>query len=126
VTWCVFGSANAALRGFEADPDDVDVLTTEAGAKRIQDAFEDAFVGSYEVGVSRVDEYRTRGEELEVVYSEDGTSHQEPLVDLDDVGIDHAAGDGIPLLSLPGMVEAYRAMGRHEAATSLEAAAGED
>lgn len=39
VTWAVTASANLALRGFSVDPGDVDVLTDEAGARRILDRF---------------------------------------------------------------------------------------
>lgn len=42
VTWAVTASANLALRGFPVDPGDVDVLTDEAGARRIVDHFSEA------------------------------------------------------------------------------------
>jgi hypothetical protein len=42
VTWAVTASANLALRGYPVDPGDVDVLTDEAGARRILDRFDGA------------------------------------------------------------------------------------
>ena len=40
VTWAVTASANLALRGFPVDPNDVDVLTDETGARTILDRFD--------------------------------------------------------------------------------------
>jgi hypothetical protein len=41
VVWAVTASANLALRGFPVEPGDVDVLTDEAGARRILDGFDE-------------------------------------------------------------------------------------
>ncbi|WP_313694791.1 hypothetical protein [Halorarum halobium] len=118
VRWCVFGSANLALRGLEADPSDVDVLTAEAGAARIRDALAAEFVGTGEVGVSQVDEYRIGGVELEVVYAERAKDHQEPLADLGTVELDRVRG--VPILPPDALVETYRRMGKDETAATLE------
>jgi hypothetical protein len=39
VVWAITASANLALRGVPVDPGDVDVLTDEAGARRVLDEF---------------------------------------------------------------------------------------
>ena len=106
VTWCVFGSTGAVLHGLDGDPGDVDVLTTESGAERIRAVLPEAFVGTRELGVSQIDEYRMRGEEIEVVYSERTKDHQEPLVDLEKVEIESTADRDVPLLPLRSLVTA--------------------
>ncbi|QLG63514.1 nucleotidyltransferase family protein [Halorarum salinum] len=119
VTWCVFGSAAAALHGHDVEPSDIDVFTTEAGAERIRSVFPDAFVGTKELGVSQIDEYRMRGEEVEVVYSVSAKGNQEPLVDLADSEIGSSDGRGVPVLPVRPLVAAYRAMGKHDTAAEL-------
>ncbi|MDZ7700954.1 MAG: hypothetical protein U5J98_02175 [Halobacteriales archaeon] len=39
VTWAVTASANLALRGFDVEPGDLDVMTDAAGIERIAEAF---------------------------------------------------------------------------------------
>lgn len=119
VPWCVFGSAAVVLHGLDAEPSDIDVLATETGAEMIRDAFPDEFVGTSELGVSQVDEYRMRGEEVEVVYSVRAKDHQEPLVDLENVEIG-STDRGIPVLPVRWLVASYRKMDNHEAAAELE------
>ena len=118
VRWYVFGSAATVLHGFDAEPSDIDVLTTEGGAEGIGSVLPDAFVRTREFGVSQVDEYRIRGEEVEVVYSVAAKDHQEPLVDLDGFEVE-ATDRGIPVLPVRPLVASYRRMGEHEAAAEL-------
>lgn len=123
VTWCVFGSVAAAIEGLDEDPNDVDVLTTEAGAELVRAEFASEFVETTEVGVSQVDEYRLHGEEVEVVYSRTEKSHQEPLVDVTAVELE-TTERGVPLLSPDDLVAAYRQMGKGETANRLAAELG--
>lgn len=120
VTWCVFGSTGMVLHGIDDDPSDIDVLTTETGAERIRNVFLDEFVGTKELGVSQIDEYRMHGEEIEVVYSTDTKDHQEPLVDLERVELESTDDWGVPVLPIRSLVTAYRTMGKHETAAELE------
>ncbi|QLG28150.1 hypothetical protein HUG10_11585 [Halorarum halophilum] len=120
VSWCMFGSTDSVLRGLDDDPADIDVLTTESGAKRFRAVFSDEFVGTHEIGVSQIDEYRVHDEELEVLFSKREREHQEPLVDLGAVELEATADRGIPLLPLKPLVEAYRKIDKHDTADRLE------
>lgn len=120
VTWCVFGSVAAAIEGVDENPSDVDVLTTEAGAELVREAFAEEFVGTTEVGVSQVDEYRLHGEAVEVVYSRGAKDHQEPLVEVTAVELTRT-DRGVPVLPPEALVTAYRRMGNEERADRLDA-----
>lgn len=120
VRWCIFGSTDSVLRGLDDDPADIDVLTTEPGARQFRTAFSDEFVGTREIGESRINRYRVHGEELEVLFSE-RDEDQEPLVDLDAVDMETTADREVPLLPLEPLVEAYRKIDKDDAADRLEA-----
>ena len=120
VAWCVFGSTATVLHGVDGEPSDIDVLATEAGAETIRDAFLREFVGTGELGVSQVDEYRIHGEEVEVVYSIGTKDHQEPLVDLERVEFEQTDARGVPVLPIRPLAAAYWKIGRDETATELE------
>lgn len=120
VTWCIFGSTNSVLRGLDDDPSDIDILTTESGARQIRETFSDAFVGTHEIGISQIDEYQMYGEGLEVLFSKHEKDHQEPLVDLDTVECETTADRRVPLLPLYSLVEAYRKIDKHDTVDRLE------
>lgn len=124
VTWVIFGSVDSVLRGLDDDPNDVDVLTTNRGARAFRDAFPDAFVGTRELDLSRIDEYRLRGEEVEVVYRRPDTAPGEWLVDLESVAVERTDGRDVPLLPLDATLDAYRRLDRHDTADRLERAFG--
>jgi len=124
VRWCIFGSVDSVLRGLDDDPSDVDVLTTATGARQFREAFSCEFVGTREVGTSRLDEYRVHGEELEVISGKGEGDDREPLVDLNAVEFETSVDRAVPMLPLEPLVDAYRRIDKHDAADGLEAEFG--
>lgn len=118
-TWCVIGSIDSVLRGLDDDPADIDILTTDSGAERFRDAYSDDFVRTRNVGDSQIDEYRVRGEELEVVFADPEKAH-EPLVDLECIEMTSASEPAVPLLPLEKLLRVYGKIDKHETADRLQ------
>jgi len=112
--WAIIGSVDSVLRGLEADPNDVDLLASETAADALRDAFAEAFEGTRDVGDSIIDEYRIRGEEVEVIYPHAGGDDW--LVDFEGVELGESR---VPMLPVGDVVEVYREIGKKEAAERL-------
>ena len=132
VVWAVTASANLALRGFDVEPGDVDVMTDAAGVRRMAEAFADAVVrpirpperaengnirsyfGALELGGTEVElmgdvEHRVDG--AWVPAADVGTHREFLTVD----------GREVPVMPLDHERRAYRAIGRDERVALLEA-----
>ena len=128
VTWAVTASANLALRGFSVDPGDVDVLTDEAGARRIVERF-DANVSRPLTPPASVREGNIRSHygELSLVgvpvdvmgdvqlrEPDRGPGEWGPVVDPDRREIVTVDGQRVPVMPLAYERRCYTALGREE------------
>ena len=134
VTWAVTASANLALRGFDVEPGDVDVMSDAAGVHRIATVFADdvvrpvvppsrarhgnirSYFGSLELAGAKVElmgdvEHRIDGE---WVPADDVGNHREFLA---------VSGRRVPVMPLDHERRAYRALGRAGRVALLEAGA---
>ena len=41
INWAIFGSTNLLMQGLEVEPNDIDILTDEVGAYKIENIFEE-------------------------------------------------------------------------------------
>jgi hypothetical protein len=134
VTWAVTASANLALRGFDVEPGDVDVMTDAEGVHRIADRFDEhvvrpvlppgeaehgnirSYFGAIEVAGTEVElmgdvEHRIDGEWIP---ADDVGTHREFL------SID---GRDVPVMSLDHERRGYTAIGREERVAIIDAGA---
>jgi hypothetical protein len=132
--WALTGSASFALQGVPVDPDDIDLQTTEAGARAVESRLGGAVTEPVEcVESEEIRSYlgaaRIAGVTVEVMGAlqkrrADGNwTEPAPIVDLRRTV---ALGDvTVPVLSLAYEARAYERLGRTERAALLREHAGE-
>lgn len=129
VKWLVFGSSGLALNGMQIQPDDIDLLTDDAGLTKINQALADYkiellnFTPSTNID-STMDKFLIDGCSLEVMsnfkvksrtdgkwYSVEHLLDQPKFIDVDNVKI--------PILPLQQSIELYKLMGRDKDLTKI-------
>lgn len=118
--WAVFGSIDHAIRGFDVEPNDIDVLATSRTAEEFKKNFRENYVRTEEIGnekISSADTYDFNGEEVEVIYA---SGEQEPLLDLENIEMDKSNRFEIPLLPENKLVSLYEDIGKTSRAADLK------
>jgi hypothetical protein len=125
INWAIFGSANLLMQGIQIEPNDIDILTDESGADKIENIFKEnvtrpvKFSSDGEIQ-SHYGDLKINGVMVQIVGDFTSSEDLKPIANLSDKIIVHFLDMQLPCLSLEGEIFSYRRNNRPEKVKIIE------
>jgi len=125
INWAFFGSANLLMQGLNVSPGDIDILTDERGAYKIENIFKENIARPVKFSSdgkvqSHYGDLKINGVLVQIVGDFTSSEDLNPMANLSDKIIVQFFGMQLPCLSLKGELFSYRRHNRPEKVNIIE------